>query len=101
MPSAQFDKFHKANYRFLEIENAYWDNLPVKEEYSMSHHITITKFSIRYIFSLFVVNARHEKMLTQEDLAALVYTSRRWIQLIESGKRMPSLYLAVNLIAVL
>ena len=67
----------------------------------MSHHITITKFSIRYIFSLFVVNARHEKMLPQEDLAALVYTSRRWIQLIESGKRMPGLYLAVNLIAVL
>lgn len=67
----------------------------------MSHHITITKFSIRYIFSLFVVNARHEKKLTQEDLAALVHTSRRWIQLIESGKRMPSLWLAVNLIIIL
>lgn len=67
----------------------------------MSHHITITKFSIRYIFSLFVVNARHEKKLTQEDLAALVHTSRRWIQLIESGKRMPGLCLAVNLIVVL
>ena len=67
----------------------------------MSHHIAITKSSIRYIFSLFVVNARHEKKLTQEGLSALVHTSRRWIQLIESGKRMPSLWLAVNLILVL
>ena len=67
----------------------------------MSHNITVTEFSIRYTFSLFAVNARHEKKLTQEDLASLVHTSRRWIQLIESGKRMPSLWLAVNLIAVL
>ena len=67
----------------------------------MSHHITITKFSIRYIFSLFVVNARHEKKLTQEELAAQVHTSRRWLQLIESGKRMPGFCLAINLIIVL
>ena len=61
----------------------------------------IKHYSIRYVFSLFVVNARHKKGITQEELAARVCISRRWIQLIESGKRMPGFCLAVNLILVL
>ena len=67
----------------------------------MVHHIIATKFAIRYVFSLFTVDARHEKGLTQEELAAQVHTSRRWLQLIESGKRMPGFCLAINLIIVL
>ena len=63
--------------------------------------MTITRFTIRYTFSLFAVHARQKKKLTQEALAELVHISRRWVQLIESGKRLPSFCLAVNLMVVL
>ena len=61
----------------------------------------VTKFAVRYVFSLFVLNARREKNWTQEQLAEQVCTSRRWIQLIETGRRMPGFCLAVNLMLVL
>ena len=67
----------------------------------MNHPALVTKSTVRYVFSLFLVNAREAKGLTQEGLAELVHVSLRWIQLVEKGRRMPGFCLAVNLALVL
>ncbi len=64
-------------------------------------HLFITKAAIRYVFSLYVVTARNEKGLTQQELAEQVQASVRWIQLIEKGRRLPGFCLAINLIVAL
>ena len=48
----------------------------------MNHSALVTKSTVRYVFSLFLVNARESKGLTQERLAELVHVSLRWIQLV-------------------
>ena len=67
----------------------------------MKNRMIVTKFDVRSVFSLSAVNARREKAITQEGLADLLNTSSRWIQLIESGRRMPGFCPAVNRMVVL
>ena len=67
----------------------------------MQNRIVVTKIDVRSVFSLSAVNAHREKAISQEGLADLLNTSSRWIQLIESGRRMPGFCLAVNLMVVL
>ena len=48
----------------------------------MKYPALVTKSTVRYVFSLFLVNARESKGLTQEGLAELVHVSLRWIDML-------------------
>ena len=55
----------------MDTSSFSWYKIPEKEEYAMNHPALVTKSTVRYVFSLFLVNARESKGLTQERLAEL------------------------------
>lgn len=61
----------------------------------------MTVQKLRLIFSRYVAEGRTRKGMTQQRLAERVSKSLRWVQKVESGKFMPSLPLAVELVFVL
>lgn len=59
------------------------------------------KITLRMIFSKHICLSRTQFQLTQAQLADAVGTSLGWIQKIESGKKLPSFFLAVKLMIFL
>lgn len=57
----------------------------------------MTKITLRRIFSKHVLLKRTQFRLTQAQLAEAVGTSHGWIQKIESGKKMPGFFLAIDM----
>lgn len=55
----------------------------------------------KFLFAREVSRSRHEKKLTQEQVAEKVNISVRWFQCIESGRRLPSAELMLKIINLL
>lgn len=60
-----------------------------------------TKFQLRKAFSMHVCNARTRLGLSQSQVAERMAVTVRWVQRIESGVKLPSFYLAMQLIVFL
>lgn len=55
----------------------------------------------KFLFAKEVSRSRHEKKLIQEQVAEQVNISVRWFQRIESGQRLPSAELMLEIIKLL
>lgn len=55
----------------------------------------------KFLFAKEVSRSRHKKKLTQEQVAEQVNISVRWFQRIESGQRLPSAELMLEIIKLL
>lgn len=63
--------------------------------------MTISKGKLKLVFSKYAYERRKAKKLKQQEVATAVGVSLRWIQKIESGKKLPGFHLAVLLIQYL